>query len=90
MARKFTEVANGIAETAVTKRVTTNEGQTISWYPDGTKQGHVTLSIDLDYLLAILGDRALHSKAGKAQLASGAIVAKVTPGSITRHPNRNI
>jgi hypothetical protein len=86
MARKLTAVANGLATAPVSRKVISEDGRAISWHPDGHKQGHVTVYIDLDSLIAELGRRAIKSKAGKAQLASGDIVVKVTPGSITRHP----
>lgn len=68
----------------VTKRVSTNEGRTLSWLPDGTLSGEITLKIDHEKLARLLGPRALRSKAKRATLAFGAIVA--TASALDRRP----
>lgn len=69
------------------KETTTNErGDTTTLYHSvriGTKYGTVALWVDVEGMLEQFGPRALLSSGGRAQLANGLIVVKVTKGTVS-------
>jgi len=59
-------------------------GKTMRRVPDGHLSGTVTLEIDVEQLLQVLGRKALRSKGKRAQMASGLIRATVKRSSLMR------
>jgi hypothetical protein len=76
----------------VSRTVVTEDSGSKSWrsVPDGHKQGTVELLIDIEALAAVLGRKALKNKSGKASMGVGLIQARVIPGSITRHAEKEV
>lgn len=52
--------------------------------PDGTLSGDVTIEVDFDTLLQVLGPRALRSKGKKATAISGLVIARAS--NLVRSP----
>lgn len=55
-------------------------------YKTVTVEGTITVEVDLDWLIAQLGDKALRSKGGKSVDIGGAVVVKATNRKRTVRP----
>lgn len=60
------------------KRVETEDGRGFTTVPDGHEVCSVQLTADLDALTRRLADKAMRNKGGKATIAWGLVVVRVT------------